>query len=798
VRFGAALAAFVVALTLGSGALADTPPSLVFAPDVTLPRGDPLPPTASVLLEFTVTEDGHATDARVVGSLRDDIDQQVLEAVPALRFTPATREGASVPARIRFRFRLHAAPAEEHPPPPTQPFVLPDNPYPEGENPPAARTPQGVDPVEPSAGVATVTVRGRRNPGAATTVSLRAEELTTVPGTFGEPTRVVATLPGVARSPFGLGVFVVRGASFENTGFFIDGFPVPNLYHFGLGPAVISSRFVSELNFYPGGYPLQYGRFAAGVISLDTRAPPMERPTLEFQVDLLRAGALAALPFDRGRGMLTVAARRSYYELLIPLFIDGVNVSYGDYQVRADYRFTGRSRASVFVFGSYDTFDRTAATGVGETAAENQVGLGYTFHRLLTRYEHDFPEGGLLTVAGTVGWDRSAFVRSDPGQPTTAFAGTGWILGERLTLRQPTGRALTTTVGIDAQAIAYDVNLHIPLPPSIGGIPPPAFSPDILTLSAALTQTGLAAFLEETLRAGPLELTSGVRVDLLNYGEVTTAIADPRAVSRVRLARELFLVGATGFFHQPPPFPQLMPRIGNPALRPTRAWQSSVGVEATLPYLIETRVTGFYNRMYHLQRPSNAVIETPNGTPRREVLADDGEGRAYGLEVMLRRRLERGLYGWVSYTLSRSERFVEGGAVVPFNFDQTHVLNFALSWLINARWRIGARFQLTTGNPQRRIQGAFFDADTDRFRPELVPRDPSGGELERLPTYHQLDLRVDYRFRAGPLRLTAYLDIINAYYAQNSEAYLYQFDYLRRTTFPGLPILPTIGLEGQL
>jgi hypothetical protein len=202
--------------------------------------------------------------------------------------------------------------------------------------------------------------------------------------------------------------------------------------------------------------------------------------------------------------------------------------------------------------------------------------------------------------------------------------------------------------------------------------------------------------------------------------------------------------------------------------------------------------------MYHLQRPSNAVIEAPNGNPRREVLADDGEGRAYGMEVMARRRLERGLYGWVSYTLSRSERFVEGGAVVPFNFDQTHVLNFALSWLINARWRIGARFQLTTGNPQRRIQGAFYDSDTDRFRPELVPRDPRGGELERLPTYHQLDDRVDYRFRLGPLRLTAYLDVINAYFAQNSEAYLYQFDDLRRTTFPGLPILPTIGLEGQL
>jgi hypothetical protein len=135
---------------------------------------------------------------------------------------------------------------------------------------------------------------------------------------------------------------------------------------------------------------------------------------------------------------------------------------------------------------------------------------------------------------------------------------------------------------------------------------------------------------------------------------------------------------------------------------------------------------------------------------------------------------------------------------VPFTFDQTHVLNLAVSWNINTRWRLGARFQLATGNPTRPVTGAFYDADTDRFRPLFPAQQEGGGDRERLPTFHQLDVRVDYRFRLGPFDMSAYLDVINTYYAQNTEAWLYQYDFARRTNFPGVPILPTLGVTGEL
>lgn len=807
-RLAAALVALGFVAAPARAFAVDHAPRLVSAPDVPLPDDGSFADGASVRLEFTVDAEGHVQDVVVIEGLRPDLDATVREATSRMVFEPAEQGGRPMPARMRFRFRLRA-PARS---------VIPRNPY-DGDTaslvvspdtasapgtstvtpgttpaPGPAPTPPVAAPGEPESGEATI--RSRRQAGAATTFSLRGEELTTVPGTLGEPTRVVASMPGVARTPFGLGFFVVRGASFENTGFFIDGFPVPLLYHFGAGPAVISSRLVGQLDFFPGGYPLQYGRFSAGVISLETRPPPADRPFLEFSVDVLRASAMAVVPFDHGRGSVAFAVRRSYLELIAPLIVDGVTLQYTDYQVRADYRFNAHSKLSLFVFGSNDTFGRSAASGIGQTAAEQSSDLDYTFHRLIGRWDYGLPNRMQLSVSGMVGVDDTSFTNQVPGQQDQSFASTGFILGERTSLRIPTGQHLTTTVGLDILTILFDADLQVPLPDNIGGVPPPAFDPAILAFRPRLTQLSVAGYLEEVFRAGPVEFTAGMRLDRLKYALVDTVVVDPRAVLRLRLHERVVANVASGFFHQQPPFFNLVPGVRNPTLRPQRSWQTSAGVELTLPAAIEARFTGFYSRMYRLTRNSADVVSTPNG-PQRVSIVDDGEGRAYGLEVLVRRRLDRGVYGWVSYTLSRSERYVGDGTVVPFNFDQTHVLNLALSWDINAHWRVGGRFQLATGAPRRLVTGAYYDADVDRYRSLNPPRATDGSDTERLPVYHQLDVRVDYRFRWGPWRMSAYLDVINVYYAQNVENWLYQYDFSARTPFPGLPILPAIGLTGE-
>jgi hypothetical protein len=126
---------------------------------------------------------------------------------------------------------------------------------------------------------------------------------------------------------------------------------------------------------------------------------------------------------------------------------------------------------------------------------------------------------------------------------------------------------------------------------------------------------------------------------------------------------------------------------------------------------------------------------------------------------------------------------------LPFLFDQQHTLNFALSYAYEG-WRFGARLQLATGRPYRPVVGSAFDADENDY--DAV----RGGLTGRLPTFHQLDLRVDREFRLGRhLSGSVYLDVLNAYNAANTEGIVYQYDFARRAQLGGLPILPTLGVR---
>ena len=44
-----------------------------------------------------------------------------------------------------------------------------------------------------------------------------------MPGTFGDPVRIVQSLPGAARAPFGTGMLVLRGANPGDSKVYVDG-----------------------------------------------------------------------------------------------------------------------------------------------------------------------------------------------------------------------------------------------------------------------------------------------------------------------------------------------------------------------------------------------------------------------------------------------------------------------------------------------------------------------------------------------------------------------------------------------
>ena len=114
-----------------------------------------------------------------------------------------------------------------------------------------------------------------------------------------------------------------------------------------------------------------------------------------------------------------------------------------------------------------------------------------------------------------------------------------------------------------------------------------------------------------------------------------------------------------------------------------------------------------------------------------------GQGRAYGMELMLKKNNGR-FNGWVSYTLARTERLItgiNGDEWYPSRFDQTHNLSITPFYELNKRWSFSANFALISGTPT--------SFPTSRFEQQgyVIPHNANNTRNNiRIPLYHRLDL----------------------------------------------------------
>jgi hypothetical protein len=632
-------------------------------------------------------------------------------------------------------------------------------------------------------------VRGEAVYESATVIELSDKELTQTPGTFGDPTRVVATLPGVGRSPFGLGYYVVRGANFDNTGFFIDGHPALFLYHLLGGPAVIHPELVGQISFYPGGYPARYGRFATGVIALETKDPPRDRWHLDLEVDVLKASALASIPFDEGRGAVTVAARRSYFELVLPLVQDDLELSYTDYQVRVGWEPTRDVRLRFLALGAEDRFATGESGGSDDSSTLGTFSLG--FHRLVAAADWDLARG--LTWSNSVAWeyDHTTGQRASQDDDDLRIDFAGWFLQGRSWLTVAPHPALSLEAGLDVIYVDVAADLVAPAPPPFGDPPTPAFDPIAIAYGIAGPYLGIAPYVSAAWEPVPgLRFIPGVRFSLDRFGEGFRYTVDPKVAVRWQVHPDWTLKAMTAVAHQPPAVFQYAEPYGDPAIPMVRSLQISGGLEWQPWDGWEVSVEGFVNYLDELSRPQDLVTDDDGNLQSAQWVADV-RARAYGMEVLIRKQLGDWAYGWVSYTLSRSERNVPPDGWRLSTFDQSHVLNLAWSFELGAGWTVGTRFTLTSGTPYFPVRGARYDADADRYEPIFA------AEQSRLPLFHRLDLRVDKTWLFDDWILGLYLDVQNVYNSPNPESLRYSYDYSIRSNGPGVPILPTIGVKAR-
>jgi hypothetical protein len=154
----------------------------------------------------------------------------------------------------------------------------------------------------------------------------------------------------------------------------------------------------------------------------------------------------------------------------------------------------------------------------------------------------------------------------------------------------------------------------------------------------------------------------------------------------------------------------------------------------------ETSVELYYKKLENQIDYIDGADLVFNNTLETEILK--GEGRAYGVELFIKKRTGR-LTGWISYTLSRAEKRIPGisaddpginnGSFYPANYDKRHDLSVTGAYRLNQSWSFSANFIYTTGRPITYPAGRYEYAG-------LILAHYEERNANRFPDYHRLDL----------------------------------------------------------
>lgn len=814
---------------------------------------------ASVVMDLDLAADGTVSSAKVVQSAGPAFDEAALTAARQLVFTPAEVDGQPAPVRIQFtsnftvQQQVVERPVEQDAGAPV--VNLSGRLKTAGTREPVVAAvvrvgeqevmtdeqgrfeftdvPTGVVTVSVTAagyealteteevrpkertevtyvlrktGANETVVRGVKDRREVTQVRLTQSEFRMVAGSNNDAFRVVQNLPGVARSPFGGGLLVVRGSKAWDSRIYVDEIQIPQLFHFAGVVATFNSANIDAIAFQPGNFGVDFGRSIGGLITADVKTPSKSGVHGFVDANVFDVSAMVEAPLS-DTWSVSGSARYGLAQFVLPAawraFAPGSAVGFGlapeywDYQVRAERRApNSKNRLFITAFGSSDRWAFLAPNPLLDPDVEgNQVSAGTStlYNRLVFGLDQRLSERVTFTSRNAIGFDLNA-------QASTVqeifFRNTQVPiqLRQRFRIDVPEAKlvlsagfdGLLTPTGFDAQR-------------------PPVFRPN--QLPDPYVTRRLVAETERTVYVEPglfvdalwtpvesLQVRGGLRLD----GELAVmrkAWLNPRLSVRFTPLESFTVKAGAAMYQQPPDYRtgQLSPVFGNPGLLPEGAWHFMGGAELRLFKLLEVDVQGYYKALFNQARLALATGGSDFSLPGAETrFTSEGYGRAYGGEVLLRVRPTKYFLGWVSYSLSRFERDGFGVQYAPGPLDQPHNLivvgSVQLPWNVN----VGARFRFASGPLVTPIVSSIFDAQANLYVP--LPGLPWS---RRLPDFFQLDVRVDKRFVFENWSLVAYVDVQNATNRQNPEALFYNFNYAESAFVYSIPILPTVGLRGE-
>ena len=566
-----------------------------------------------------------------------------------------------------------------------------------------------------------------------------------IPALLGEVDviRSIQLLPGVSTVGEGATGFNVRGGNIDQNLVLLDEAPVYNSSHLFGFFSVFNPDAVKDVKLVKGGIPALYGGRISSILDVRMKEGNAKKPELSGGIGVIFSRLTYERPLFGGRGSFIVAGRRSYADVLARPFLrgdlKGSRFYFYDFTAKANYRFNDKNTLYLSGYLGRDVFGADFGFNWGNATTSlrwnhvfsNKLFLNttafysnydYLLDSDLRREEtQDFFRWKSRIINYSIKPDFTYFLKNNTltfgGQallyafePGKAEAATGGIV-RSFGLERKYALESSLYVGNEQQVsrrLQLQYGLRYSLYNYIGpgeaytfetGVPPGQRREPIPG------QTRRYERGESIKTYGNWEPRFSAKYELNDLSSLK--------LSYNRLAQYIHLVSNTT---ASTPLDVWTPSTNN--IRPQLADQIAGGYFRNFGKT-GTEYEASVELYYKWLQNQIDYIDGADLLLNRYLEGDllNGRGRAYGAEFYLKKN-KGDLTGWVSYTLARTERLVEGinnDRWFPTRFDRRHVLNTVALYDLSKRWSLSATFAFSTGTP------GTFPTNKYIFQDILVP-----------------------------------------------------------------------------
>jgi hypothetical protein len=604
------------------------------------------------------------------------------------------------------------------------------------------------------------------------------KEINSIPVLFGEKDmlKTIQLLPGIKSAGEGNSGFNVRGGASDQNLILLDEATVYNASHLMGFFSVFNSDAIKDMSVYKGNEPAEYGGRLSSVVDIKMKEGNDKKYSVNGGIGLISSRLTVEGPLVKDKGSFIVSARRTYADLFLKLSKDTTlnkaKLYFYDINAKANYRINDKNR--IFLSGYFGK----DVLGLGNTFGINWGNVTGTF-----RLNHLFSDR-LFSNTSLIFSNYDYKINVDMGtkmsiisriqdynlkQDFQYYAGTKSTLkfGYNSTYHKIIPGAITTSDNINmknlANRYAWENALYISHQYKFSGKTSIEYG-SRFTIFSLLGPGSFYTYDSEGNTLDTAKYSSGQFVKTyfniepritINY--IITSRSSVKA-SYSRNVQNLHLLSNSTSGN---PTDLWIPSSNN--VKPEIADQFSLGYYRNFnDNKYEFSTEGYYKNLQNQIDYKNGAELNFNDNVESQLLF--GKGRAYGLELLFKKKYGK-FNGWVSYTLSRTERKfdeINNGNYYPAKQDRTHDISIVGIYEISRRWTLSATWVYNTGNAVTFPAGKYqVDGETKFYYTER--------NASRMPAYHRLDIGATWiRKKTDKFESSWTFSLYNAYGHDNA------------------------------